>query len=56
MFREEDIEFANLWQDYHKKNATLRILCRDCNRKIDEYPLSITEHRIRARQSSFLEK
>lgn len=38
IFREEDIEFEKLWQEYHRKNATLRILCSSCNYKLDDYP------------------
>jgi hypothetical protein len=38
IFREEDFEFVKLWQEYHKKNATLRILCANCNDKLDDYP------------------
>jgi hypothetical protein len=30
-FLNEDIEFKIEWIDYHKKNATLRILCQNCN-------------------------
>ena len=37
IFRDEDIEFAKLWQEYHKKNAILRILCVYCNEKLDNY-------------------
>lgn len=30
-FRSEDAEYERLWQDYHRSNATLRILCAKCN-------------------------
>ncbi len=30
-FREEDIKFQKEWEEYHKKNAVLRILCKKCN-------------------------
>lgn len=40
IFRKEDIVFEKLWQEYHKKNATLRILCKNCNEKLDDYPTS----------------
>jgi hypothetical protein len=45
IFREEDIEFEKTWQEYHMKNATLRILCTNCNDKLDDYP--ITKYNIR---------
>lgn len=31
VFKECDKEFRNLWSQYHAKNATLRVLCIDCN-------------------------
>ena len=37
VFREEDKEYSELWQKYHYINATLRILCKDCNQKLDSY-------------------
>jgi hypothetical protein len=30
-FKEEDSEYKNKWAEYHKKYATLRILCQSCN-------------------------
>jgi hypothetical protein len=35
VFREEDKEYSELWQKYHYINATLRILCYDCNQKLE---------------------
>jgi hypothetical protein len=37
IFRPEDEDFVRSWQEYHKVNATLRILCEPCNRKLDNY-------------------
>ena len=37
IFRDEDFEFVKLWQEYHQKNAILRILCKECNEKLDNY-------------------
>jgi len=37
IFREEDKYYSELWQKYHYTNATLRILCKDCNEKLDNY-------------------
>ena len=37
VFREEDKDYSELWQKYHYTNATLRILCKDCNQKLDNY-------------------
>ena len=37
IFRSEDGEFERQWQTYHQQNATLRILCGTCNKKIDNY-------------------
>ena len=30
-FRQEDEAFKTKWQQYHRENATLRILCAKCN-------------------------
>ena len=35
IFRDEDQDYSKRWQTYHYKNARLRILCRDCNQKLD---------------------
>ncbi len=32
-FIDDDIEFKNKWVEYHRNNATLRILCQSCNLK-----------------------
>jgi hypothetical protein len=37
IFRAEDEEYKRAWQEYHRSKATLRILCKACNRKIDNY-------------------
>ena len=37
VFREEDKYYSELWQNYHYTNATLRILCKDCNERLDNY-------------------
>ena len=37
VFREEDKYYSELWQNYHYTNATLRILCKDCNQTLDNY-------------------
>jgi hypothetical protein len=37
VFKEEDFLFCKSWQDYHKQNATLRILCRTCNLSRPKY-------------------
>lgn len=37
VFREEDKMYSELWQKYHYANASLRILCKDCNQKLDSY-------------------
>ena len=37
IFRDDDIEFVKAWQEYHKKNAILRILCSHCNDNLDKY-------------------
>jgi len=37
VFREEDKYYSELWQKYHYSNATLRILCKDCNQRLDNY-------------------
>lgn len=34
MFENENNEFIKKWTEYHKKEATLRILCKDCNLKL----------------------
>lgn len=31
MFKKEDVEFEEKWRNYHKDNATLRVLCKKCN-------------------------
>ena len=41
VFREEDKEYSELWQKYHYTNATLRILCKDCNQKLDNYGATV---------------
>jgi hypothetical protein len=33
IFKNEDKEYKKKWYDYHKKMATLQILCRTCNLK-----------------------
>jgi hypothetical protein len=30
-FRREDEQFKNEWAEYHRQNASLQILCKDCN-------------------------
>jgi hypothetical protein len=37
VFREEDKCYSELWQKYHYTNAILRILCKDCNQRLDNY-------------------
>ncbi len=37
IFRREDVKFVKAWQEYHRKNAILRILCSPCNDNLDEY-------------------
>jgi hypothetical protein len=37
IFREEDLGYRRLWEEYHRQNANLRILCKSCNRKLDNY-------------------
>jgi hypothetical protein len=37
IFRAEDAEFERQWLEFHRANATLRILCEACNRKLDNY-------------------
>ena len=37
IFRREDVKFVKAWQEYHRKNAVLRILCSPCNDNLDEY-------------------
>ena len=34
-FREEDKKFKEEWEEYHKENAILRILCNICNNKYE---------------------
>ena len=46
VFRDEDAEFVKLWQEYHKKNATLRILCKNCNQKLDNYGVNYLQKQI----------
>ncbi len=36
-FRDTDKEFEKKWKDFHKKNATLRILCKKCNTTRENY-------------------
>jgi hypothetical protein len=36
-FKLQDIEFKTEWDNYHKKHATLRPLCRKCNLKRPNY-------------------
>ena len=31
VFKEEDIDYKTKWSEYHRKNATLRVLCENCN-------------------------
>lgn len=52
IFREEDIEFEKLWQEYHKKNATLRILCANCNDKLDDHPTEKHNSRLEYRNKA----
>ena len=52
IFREEDIEFEKLWQEYHRKNATLRILCKDCNDKLDYHPTEKYNSRLEYRDKA----
>tara|TARA_R110000803_G_scaffold162035_1_gene225652 strand:- start:3 stop:656 length:654 start_codon:yes stop_codon:yes gene_type:complete len=37
IFKLQDIEFKTEWDNYHKKHATLRPLCRTCNLKRPKY-------------------
>ena len=37
IFKMRDIDYDIAWQEYHKKNAKLRVLCRDCNLKREKY-------------------
>ena len=32
-FKNDDVEFKNSWDEYHKKHAILRCLCNKCNQK-----------------------
>ena len=36
-FKESDYKFEETWVQYHKENAILRMLCRDCNRRQPKY-------------------
>lgn len=36
-FTKDDADFENSWILYHKQNATLRILCSECNKKRKNY-------------------
>jgi hypothetical protein len=36
-FKEEDVDYKNKWAEYHKKHATLRILCNTCNIKREKW-------------------
>jgi hypothetical protein len=36
-FKEEDVDYKNKWVEYHKKHATLRILCNTCNIKREKW-------------------
>lgn len=36
-FREEDNDFEKAWQEFHLKNAKLRILCATCNLKREKW-------------------
>lgn len=33
VFKASDINFANLWVEYHRKHASFQLLCRTCNLK-----------------------
>lgn len=37
IFSEADAAYSQAWQVYHKTHATLRILCKPCNQKLDNY-------------------
>jgi hypothetical protein len=37
IFLEEDAGFRLYWQDHHRAYARLRILCKECNRKVGDY-------------------
>lgn len=37
IFKIEDFLYENLWKDYHKKHATLQILCITCNKNKEEF-------------------
>jgi len=37
VFKYKDLEFRKQWAKYHKENATLRPLCRDCNLSRPKY-------------------
>ena len=36
-FKIEDIGLSNQFQDYHKQNAELRVLCKECNLRRSKY-------------------
>ena len=42
-FNEEDKEFNDLWFNYHKKHAKLRILCKRCNQKRPKWKKNILD-------------
>ena len=37
IFKNSDSDYDNAWRIYHKNNAILRVLCRDCNLKREKY-------------------
>jgi len=37
IFCEKDFKYKELWRKYHYINAKLRILCMQCNRRLDNY-------------------
>lgn len=37
MFKEEDKEYEQEWNNYHKNNAKLRVLCKRCNLTREKY-------------------
>jgi hypothetical protein len=34
-FKQEDEQWSKEWEEYHKENATLRILCSECNCRLN---------------------